>query len=336
MNVSETLADPFGESQSAESHRRFQILGGRFDFESNSCGLMRIAESAYAGLPSHRLSPVPPKFRVKLLSGAGPPWRRRTEPPPLAMHAGAALLGGATTASNLVIVSPREHSALLVVSPQMLRFSYHVRYEMVEFAVFTLAARAQGLVPLHGACVSKRNRGVLLMGPSGSGKSTIALQCLLDGLDFLAEDAVFVAPDTMHATGVANFLHVRSDSLRWLERSRDAAAIRRSPMITRRSGVRKHEVDLRATSFGLAARAPKIIAAVFLTARSAGRGPLLRPLAKIEMLRKLRHEQAYAASQKGWRDFADNMSRLQAFELRRGRHPREAVDAVRTLIESSG
>ena len=98
----------------------------------------------------------------------------------------------------------------------MLRFPYHTRYELIEFAVFTLASRVQGLVPLHGACVGRAGSGVLLLGPSGAGKSTVTLQCLIEGLGFLAEDSVFVVPDTLLATGVSNFLHVRADSLRWI------------------------------------------------------------------------------------------------------------------------
>src|SRR5258708_6306038 len=100
----------------------------------------------------------------------------------------------------------------------MLRFPYHIRYELIEFAVFMLACRAQRLVPMHAACVGLDGRGILLMGPSGSGKSTVALHCLLAGFDFLSEDSVFVASKSMGATGVANFLHVREDSLRWLGR----------------------------------------------------------------------------------------------------------------------
>jgi len=112
----------------------------------------------------------------------------------------------------------------------MRRFPYHTRYELIEFAVFTLAARVQSLVSLHAACVGHGGRGVLLLGPSGSGKSTVALQCLLQGLDFVAEDSVFVETGSMLTTGIANFMHVRSDSLRWVERARDArrSAARRS------------------------------------------------------------------------------------------------------------
>ena len=68
-------------------------------------------------------------------------------------------------------------------------------------------------MPLHAACVGQGGRGVLLIGESGAGKSTASLHCLLRGLDFVSEDSIFATPDTMLATGVANFLHVRCDSL---------------------------------------------------------------------------------------------------------------------------
>src|SRR5258708_36266490 len=150
----------------------------------------------------------------------------------------------------------------------MLRFPYHTRYEVIEFAVFTLASRAQRLVPLHAACVGLDGRGILLMGPSGSGKSTVALQCLLDGFDFLSEDSVFVAPNSMRATGTANFLHVREDSLCWLGRSRARSMIRNSPIIRRRSGAGQFERDLPRGAFTLGqgrAQSPRVAS------------PLLRP-----------------------------------------------------------
>jgi hypothetical protein len=248
------------------------------------------------------------------------------------MLSGSGFLGGATQLSNFVVLSPRERTALVCVSPQMLRFAYHTRYELIEFAVFTLAARAQRLVPLHAACVGRAGQGLLLMGPSGAGKSTVALLSLLQGLDFLSEDSVFVAPDTMLATGVANFLHVRADSLRWVERARDAAAIRSSPVIRRRSGVKKYELDLRRRDYRLAGSPLKIAGVVFLSPKQTDGGPLLRPLPKSVLPGKLAAAQAYAANQPEWPVFSKRMCGLDAFELRRGRHPLEAVQVLRQLL----
>lgn len=327
------FADPFGEHAS-QPRERLQLLGARFEFESNSHELLRLVESAYAGLPRHRLAGAPPRLRVRLLLTPGSRAPRRSEPPPLAMFSGAGFLGGTAESSNFVVLSPSQRSALVAVSPAMLRFPYHTRYELIEFAVFTLAARSQGLVPLHGACIGLGGRGALLMGASGSGKSTAALHCLLEGFDFVSEDSVFVTPDTLLATGVANFLHVCSDSLGLLARARDRQTIRNSPIIQRRSGARKFEVDLRRGDYRLAAAPPRLTAVVFLSAQSAGAGPLLTALPKSSLRAKLAALQSYAANQPEWTTFTKNASRLEAFELRRGSHPRETVEALRELLGS--
>jgi hypothetical protein len=332
--IPDLLADPFGERSASMIREPLQLLGGRFRFETNSRELLRLVDAAYAGLPRHRLSTVAPRLRVGLLlSPRGQPRPgRRLEPSPLNILSGAGFLGGATDSSNFVVVAPRERAALVVVSPKMLSFPYHTRYELIEFAVFTLAARTQGLVSLHAACVGRGGQGILLMGSSGAGKSTVALQCLLQGLDFLSEDSVFVAPDTLRATGIANFLHVRADSLRWIERDRDAAPIRNSPVIRRRSGVKKFELDLRHRGYRLAASPLRIGAVVFLSAQTSQDGPLLRPLLKSTLFAKLANTQAYAAGQPGWATFAGRLADLGGFELRRGRHPLEAVEALRSLL----
>jgi hypothetical protein len=218
----------------------------------------------------------------------------------------------------------------------MLRYPYHARYEYLEFAVFTLAARVQGLVPLHAACIGRAGDGVLVMGPSGSGKSTAALHCLLRGMDFLAEDAVFVAPAGLVATGVANYLHVCGNSLQWLRRTAVYTQIRSSPLIRRRSGVRKFEVDLRRGPFNLAATPLQLKAVVFLTARRAGRQALLRSLPKSQIRSALTLNQPYAAGRPEWDSFVGKVESLPVFTLRRGSHPNDTVDAIETLLQTDG
>lgn len=334
--VSDLLADPFAERSQTIAREHFQLLGARFHFESESPHLLRLVDSAYLGLPPHRLPTVAPRLRVRLMLNAPeqPRPRSRSEPPPLSMLSGAGYLGGATNSSSFVLSSPSERTALVVLSRRMLRYPQHTRYEYIEFAVFTLAARCQQLVSLHAACVGRDGRGILLMGPSGAGKSTVTLQCLLRGFDMLAEDAIFVAPDTMLATGVANFLHVRFDALRWLGKAQGAAAIRKSPVIQRRSGVKKLEVDLRRGAYRLAASPLKITTVVFLSPQSAGDRSLLEPLSKSDLLARLTAAQAYAANQPKWAAFRKGVLGLGAFELRRGSHPLEAVDALEALLGS--
>ena len=332
MVLPDLFGDPFRERSSLLQSKPLALLGGRFQFASNSRRLLSLAELAFAGLPRHRLSTSEPRLRVTLWLESERRAHRRSEPPPLAMMSGGGLLAGAPEGSSFVSVSPQDGSALIVMSRDMLRFPYHARYELIEFAVFTLAARAQGLAPLHAACVGRDGRGVLLMGASGSGKSTVALHCLLRGLDFLSEDSVFVAPATLLATGIANFLHVRSDSLRWLAPGPEVAAIRSSPVIQRRSGVKKFEVNLRQRHYRLAPAPLQISSIVFLSSQSAGGRPLLRPLSRATLLSRLSGAQACALNQPEWATFSRHAARLDSFELRRGGHPLESVDVLDRLL----
>lgn len=332
--MSELCSDPFEERSAVRMQRNFHVLGARIRFESNSEDLLRLVDAAYAGLPRHKLSRVTPKLRVRLVLRS--PGRKRATlgPAPLQLMSGAGLLAGATESSSFAIVSPHERGALVSVTPRMLRFPYHTRYEVIEFAVFTLAARVQRLVALHGACVGRAGRGVLLLGPSGAGKSTLTLHCLMQGLRILSEDSVFVAPDTLLATGVSNFLHVRTDSLRWIAQGRYLAQMRKSPVIQRRTGVRKYEIDLRRYEHTLAERPLKIGAVVFLSAQVAAERPLLKRLRQAQAMPMLLRDQAYAASQTPWALFTRVVTRVPFFELRRGQHPSESVASLRELIES--
>jgi hypothetical protein len=324
-------ADPFHERRPAVSRTRVRLLGGDFEFECGSTELRRLVDWAYKGLPRHSLPTAAPRLRVRLALAPPDGPRPRSEPPRIQMVSGAGMLCGTSSSSDFAVVSPDYRSALVVVSRVMLRFPYHARYELLEFAVFTLAARAQGLIPLHAACIGHGRRGLLLIGESGAGKSTASLHCVLRGLDFLSEDSVLVTPDTMLATGVANFLHIRRDSLHSVPAS-SAAVVRQSPIIRRRSGVEKFEIDLRRSQFRLAATALAVTGVVFISAESARKRPLLTPLRRQEVVARIQASQPYAVNQPGWTTFRKNLTATPAFELRRGRHPAEAADALQELL----
>jgi len=327
-------ADPFCERPADHRHSVCrQILGGCFRFDSTSEALLDLVETAYDGLPSHHLPGAAPEFRIelRLLPRQVPP--NAVEPPPVRVQSGAGLLCGVMDASNYVVLAPEQRRGLVVASEDMLGHPYHLRYELIEFAVFTLATRGLDLVPLHGACFGARGRGILLLGTSGSGKSTLALHSLLQGMDFLAEDAVFVQPESMLATGVANYLHVQADALRFVDDEATRRWINDAPVIRRRSGVEKFEADLRQGRGRLAAVPLELVGAVFVSAQPADDPDvLLSVIPPHEIADRLRADQAYASGQPGWHRFEQQMMRLGAHQLRRGRHPRNAATALRRLL----
>jgi hypothetical protein len=327
--------DPFREREGLLTRTGMQLLGGRFTFRSNSEALLALVDAAFAGVPKHRFTSKSPRFEVRLNLAAPSTRGSARHPPPLAMLSATDMLAGAPRNSNFAVLSPSRGTALVSVSQEMLAFPYHTRYELIEFTVYTLASRGQGLVPLHAACVGINGRGVLLMGESGAGKSTLSLQCLLEGFEFLAEDSIFVSAGRMLASGVANFLHVRTDSLGWLERKSDAAMIRKSPVIERRSGVEKFELNLRRTPFQLAGKPLKLVGVIFLSPRSAGTGSLLRRLPKRDAVARLNNEQGYGRTLPHWREFQRRLVAMGAYELQRGAHPRDGAKALREVLAPS-
>lgn len=309
--------------------RRFTLLGADVEFRSDSAELLALVDEAYRDLPAHAWAGPELQIELRLVEGGAPGFG--LEPPAARMLGGAGLFGVAMDACNLALVSPATRRAVVQVSPALLTHPYHARYELIEFAVFTLASRTQGLVPLHAGCVGMGGVGALLVGDSGAGKSTVALHAMSQGLDFLTEDASFVEPGSLLTTGIANFLHLRFDALRWIDdaamRERAAAA----PVIRRRSGVEKHELALRGAWARLASEPLRLEHVVFVSSEPAG-ADLLQRLDAQDLQRRLLASQSYAAGLQGWAAFAGGCAGLHGWVLRRGAHPRDAALALRRLF----
>ena len=330
---SDKNADPFFERSDLRFSTRMQIMGGCFLFESTSEALVRVVNAAYGGLPEYLLPTTAGDFRIELRLLPRRISLTHAEPPPVQTMSGAGFVCGVMDASNYVLMAPEQRRALIVASEDMLDRPYHLRYELIEFAVFILTTRALGFVPLHGACVGRGGRGILLLGASGAGKSTLALHSLLEGLEFVAEDAIFVQPQNMLATGVANYLHVKSDALRFVEDHQARRWISEAPTIRRRSGVKKFEADLRQSPGHLAAAPMAIVGAVLVSSESADDPTrLLRRLPSSKIGAMLTEDQPYASRQPGWHPFEQRLTELGVYQLQRGRHPRDSVDALRDFL----
>jgi hypothetical protein len=326
--------DPFGESATRTSRWRARVLGATFEFSSNSRELLSLAQEAFASVPQHRW---PRSFRrtlrislMHVRDGESPSW---TTPPKPVLSSGGGLLCGHVDSHNFVVADPCADRALLQVGDAMLKHRDLVRYEMIEFAAITLATRAQGLVSLHAGCVGSGGRGVLLVGSSGAGKSTLALHAAFDGFDFLAEDSVFVQPASMCATGLSAFVHAREDAIRLFDDHESRQVAGRSPLIQRRSGVRKHEIDLRRGRARLAPKPLRIVATVVVSSRHVPGAPPMEPLTSKELKNILRSEQSYAIGQPGWREFEQRLLHAGGYRLNRV-PPSDGVSALRALFEN--
>jgi hypothetical protein len=325
--------DPFGEHARPRLRARLSVLGGDFAVTSTDAQLLQLAIDAFGRSTKHRFDGSAPRFKIHLvLADHRGTWARRATPPQPVFSSGAELLCATVDAGNFAIIDARMSRALVSISRAMLRRPYYARYELIELAFLTLASRVQSLVPLHAACVGVKDRCVLLMGASGSGKSTLTLHAFAKGIQLLSEDSAFVSVDSLRVTGVPNFLYINRNARLWLPPGDLRRAIESSPIIRRRSGTRKYEVDVSHLDGPIARRPLRLAGTVFLSPRPAGCGQELKLLEARRCLSRLRREQPYASSQPGWRRFERRVIEVPAFELRRT-HPDNAVRQLRTLLE---
>jgi energy-coupling factor transporter ATP-binding protein EcfA2 len=330
--VNDPPADPFGERVHGTSRWRCRLLGADFVFETDNKAVERLVRQSFEALPRYRLTPKIRALHVRIVLRQRRASSSRAAPLPPRFAGGADIVTATIDADNYAVLAPLQGSALLVLSSDMLRYDYHLRYELLEFAVITLAVRALGLVPLHAACVSLRGRGVLLVGASGSGKSTLSMNAAAAGLALVSEDSLFVEPRRLRAVSLPNYLYVRSGTPSHLLPGGLAGRLARAPLIRRRSGVRKRALDLRHSGLAVARRAPRIVAMMMLTSRPARAGRLAVRQPAGRALTRLRAMQAYAAARPEWPLFARRMAQLPCFELRRGAHPAEAIAVLKALL----
>src|SRR5690606_4101398 len=64
-------ADPFGERRALPYRTQLTVLGGEFGVESENAALLELATDAFGGLPEHRLSMDPHRFRMSLVAADG-------------------------------------------------------------------------------------------------------------------------------------------------------------------------------------------------------------------------------------------------------------------------
>lgn len=328
--------DPFGEDTRRGWRARLSVLGADFIVRSTDPALLELAVEAFGRLPRQRLDRKPPRFTMHLVLNDLPQtWDGTGAPPQPVLSAGAGLLCATVDAGNFAVVDVAMSRALISASRAMLAHSYYARYELVEFAFLTLASRAQSLVPLHAACIGTNGKALLLMGASGAGKSTLSLHALANGMQLLSEDSAFVALQSLHVTGVPNYLHLARPALDFLAPGDLRASIERSPVIRRRSGAAKFEVDLRRMGGRLTRTPLKLVATVCLSRDEANGGSALEPLERGAFVTRLREEQPYAMGRTNWAGFERRVAALPAYELKRTPHPDMAVAQLKELVASA-
>jgi hypothetical protein len=89
------------------------------------------------------------------------------------------------------------------------------RYYFMDVAVLTMVQQRY-LAPVHGACIARDGRGILLCGASSAGKSTLAYACSRAGWTYVSDDATFLVRSApgRHAIGNCHTIRFRENTRR--------------------------------------------------------------------------------------------------------------------------
>ena len=324
-----TPDDPFLRYTRMTQHAVLNVLGVPVRFESNAAWLLRLAEEAYGGLPA--CEPTSNGHLLVRLLANDDATASVTHAPVPNVYADEHVVNAIFTASDAAVCALAAGSALVMVSPTMRAFPYHVRYEMIEFACYRLASHHLHAVGLHAACVVINNRAWLIFGESGAGKSTLTFACMRHGWDLIAEDSAFVLPrdsnnDAMEVRGVPTFMHLLDDTLRFFPNVQ-----MKSHLITRRSGAAKHEIDVRATFKRPMRVSAPLAGVIFLEARRDSPEPKIRRLTPLAARQRLIRSQPFAPNYARWPDALAHMIELPAYVLAPGGDIELNVDVVERL-----
>ena len=81
------------------------------------------------------------------------------------------------------------------VAEQVAQHRLYFRYNFLEKVTYLLLG-ASVVTDLHGACVSRNGRGILLCGNSGAGKSSLAYGCARAGWTYTSDDTSYLINDS--------------------------------------------------------------------------------------------------------------------------------------------
>lgn len=99
-------------------------------------------------------------------------------------------------ARNQALLDLKTCTSFAWLSKAALNNELYFRYNFLEKVVYLLLG-ASVVTDIHGACIGKRGRGILLCGDSGAGKSTLAYACARAGWTYTSDDTSYLINDSL-------------------------------------------------------------------------------------------------------------------------------------------
>ena len=160
---------------------QYYPLGFPLHISTNSHEVLAAAEESWGQFRSSFATP-PMRARIGVLSG-GPP----ECPGAPVVRAQGNLLARVADPENFSVTDRMKCFAFGWLTRAAAENRSYLRWHFIEGISWDMLDFY--LTPVHGACVERNERGVLLCGDSGAGKSSLAFACALSGWTYMSDDS---------------------------------------------------------------------------------------------------------------------------------------------------
>ena len=171
--------DPFRREVKLELESIYYPLGFPLRLATNYTEIHAAAKEIWGGYPQ---AFTKQRLRVRVAVEPG-----EAHPPVPIYRAQQHLMTITADAQNFAVCDPTRQFAFCHLNVAAARHRGFVSYYFLE-AIANYSLTQLYLTPVHGACVARNRRGVLLCGPSGAGKTSLAYFCVQNGWTYISDN----------------------------------------------------------------------------------------------------------------------------------------------------
>ena len=312
--------DPLGYGEALPLEERFFPLGFPLVLRTNSGEVVEAARGSWGEFEKAFETPAI-ELRIVVRGDEEEAARTLLEGP--VFRGKGHLLALVLGTENFAVCDLERGFGFGVLSPGVARNGLFTSFHFLD-AMAYLCLCHRDLAPIHGACVARDGKGILLVGQPGAGKSSLAWACARAGLTFVSDDATWLLRSEPLLIGRPQRMRFRPEALALLP---DLAA---APRIETVIGKNSFEIRTAAVPNLTSAAWCRPGRVVFLD-RQAGGPAECRPVHAEEGRRRL-GEATTLYESRVWSEQEAARARLVgegALELRYSR----LDDAVRRILE---
>jgi hypothetical protein len=175
-------------------------MGRTIRLETNSSKILRHVVELFARYPGAPKGDADFRWKIVLESDVRlcPAWPRRSA------FSDEGLRFAEFGQRNFLAVDLKARAAIGIVSESLAEDNLGLTIPFFD-SLFCLTASSLGLTPLWANCVARGQRGVLLLGSPNNGKTSASYVAETLGLDFHADDGVFLEIDSQVLRGWGGF-----------------------------------------------------------------------------------------------------------------------------------